>query len=75
MTNDMETREQSPLFRNTKLCLMILGCICLGAGGGFMLKLAFANGGGKLMAMAFAIIAVSALSLVLTVKELLRKQK
>ena len=72
----METGTQpSQLLRITRLCLMLLGCACLGVGGGYMLKFAIAHGGGKHTAMGLVIIAVSALGLVLTVKELLRKQK
>ena len=40
-----------------------------------MLKFAIAHGGGKHTAMALVVIAVSVLGLVLTVKELLRKQE
>ena len=65
----------SQLFRITRLCLILLGCACAGVGGGYMLKFAFAHGGGKFTAMGLGIIAVSAICLVLTVKDLLRKQK
>ena len=66
----------SQLFRITRLCLMLLGCVCLGVGGGYFLKFSMGHSGGiKFMAMAALILAVSAFGIVQTLREIVRKQK
>ena len=72
----METATPpSQIFRITRLCLMMLGCVCLGVGGGYMLKFAAAHGTGKHTAMAIVTMVVATIGLIFTVVEILRKQK
>lgn len=66
----------SPLFRNTRDCLMLLAFACLGIGGGYFLKFSLEHGGGmKFMAMAALILAVSTFGFVQALREILRKNK
>ena len=66
----------SPLFHYTRLFLLLIGCVCLGIGGGYFLKFSLGHSGGiKFMAMAALILAVSAFGIVQALREILRKQK
>ena len=66
----------SQLFRITRLCLMLLGCVCIGVGGGYFFKFSLGHSGGiKFMVMAAVILAVSAFGIVQTLREIVRKQK
>ena len=66
----------SQLFRITRLCLMLLGCVCLGVGGGYFLIFSMGHSGGiKYTVMAVLILAVSAFGIVHTLREIVRIQK
>ena len=55
---------------------MLLGCVCIGVGGGYFFKFSLGHSGGiKFMVMAAVILAVSAFGIVQTLREIVRKQK
>jgi hypothetical protein len=76
MMQDMQPREQSRLFRNTRLCLMLLGYGCLIVAGVYMLRFSVGrDGADKFTALGIAAIAVALLGAIWTIRRIAKGQQ
>jgi len=76
MSKDLPPGEESPLFRWTSFCLMLLGCLCMIITGAFMLRYAIGRDGtGKFIIFGMASIVVPALLVGYNVHNLFVKKK
>jgi len=73
---DRQPREQSPLFRTTRLCLILLGNGCLAAAGVYMLMFSVGRDGVvKFTILGIVAIAVSLLVTILTIRRFVKGQQ